>query len=86
MVDQTSTDKKPDIPHSPAPHGQQNRRGGRCQHHIRWNGPGGGASPKNVGKTPGLENDIFDNTGAHDAAMLHCSLKQIADYYESGHN
>ena len=42
----------------------------------------GGASPKNVGKTQGLEYDIFDNTGAHDAAMFHCSLKQIADYIQ----
>jgi len=39
----------------------------------------GGASTKNVGKTPGLENNIFDNTGAHDAAMFHRSLKQITE-------
>jgi hypothetical protein len=32
-----------------------------------------------VGKTPGLENNIFDNTGAHDAAMFHRSLKQITE-------
>jgi hypothetical protein len=82
MANQTSTNKKPDIPHSPAPHGQQNHCGGRRQHCNCWNGPGGGASPKNVGKTPGLENDIFDNTGAHDAAIIHRSLKQIADYIQ----
>ncbi len=36
----------------------------------------------NIGKTPGLKNDIFDNTGARDAAMFHRSLKQIADYIQ----
>ena len=82
MADHTSTQKKPDIPDSPATSGQQHRRGGRRQHRNRWNNSGGGASPKNVGKTPGLENDIFDNTGAHDAAMFHRSLKQIADYIQ----
>ena len=82
MADHTPTAKKPDIPNSPAPPGQQHRRGGRRQHRNRWNTPGGGASPKNVGKTPGLENDIFDNTGAHDAAMFHRSLKQITDYIQ----
>ncbi len=82
MTDQTSTDKKPDLPHSPATHSQQNRRGGRRQHRNRWNSPGGGASTKNVGKTPGLEYDIFSNTGAHNAAMFHRSLKQIADYIQ----
>ena len=82
MADHTSTQKKPDIPDSPATSGQQHRRGGRRQHRNRWNNSGGGASPKNVGKTPGLENDIFDNTGAHDAATFHRTLKQIADYIQ----
>ena len=82
MTDHTPTPKKPDIPDSSANPGQQHRRGGRRQHRNRWNNPGGGASPKNVGKTPGLENDIFDNTGAHDAAMFHRSLKHIADHIQ----
>ena len=43
---------------------------------------GGGSSTKNVSKTANLENDIFDNTGTHDAAMFHRSLKQIADYIQ----
>jgi hypothetical protein len=79
MADPTPTPKKPGIPNSPATPGQQHRCGGRRQHRNCWNNPGGGASPKNVGKTPGLENDIFDNTGAHDAAMFHRSLKQITE-------
>ncbi len=82
MTNEDSMDKKPDLPHPPTTPGQQNRRGGRQQHQNRWNNPGGGASPKNIGKTPGLESDIFDNTGAHDAAMFHRSLKQIADYIQ----
>ena len=82
MADHKPTAKKPGIPHSPAPPGQQHRRGGRRQHRNRWNNPGGGASLKNVGKTPGLENNIFDNTGANDATMFHRSLKQIADYIQ----
>ena len=39
----------------------------------------GDPPPRLSAKTAGLENDIFDNTGAHDAAMFHCSLKSIAD-------
>jgi hypothetical protein len=34
------------------------------------------------GKTPGLKNDIFDNTGVHDAAMFHQSLQKNADYIQ----
>jgi hypothetical protein len=82
MADHTPTTKKPDIPNSPAPPGQQHCCGGRRQHRNCWNNPGGGTSPKNVGKTPGLENNNFDNTGTHDAAMFHRSLKQIADYIQ----
>ena len=82
MTNQDSKDKKPDLPHSPPTPGQQHHCGGRRQHQNRWHHPGGGASPKNIGKTPGLKNDIFDNTGAHDAAMFHHSLKQIADYIQ----
>ncbi len=82
MTNKDSKDKKPNLPHPPTTPGQQNHPGGRRQHRNRWNNPGGGASPRNIGKTPGLENDIFDNTGAHDAAMFHRSLKQIADYIQ----
>jgi hypothetical protein len=82
MTNEDSKDKKPDLPHPPTTPGQRNRRGGRRQHRNRWNNHGGGASHKNIGKTPGLENNILDNTGAHDAAMFHRSLKQIADYIQ----
>ena len=33
-------------------------------------------------KTPGIEHDIFDNTGVHDAANFHRSLKHIADHFQ----
>ena len=84
MNGDNTKDKKPDLPHPPTNLGQQNRRGGRCEHQNCWNNPGGGggATPKNIGKTTGLENNILDNTGTHDAAMLHRSLKQIADYIQ----
>ena len=63
--------------------GQQNHCGVRRQHRNCWNNPRGGeAPPKNIGKTPGLENIISNNTSAHDAAMFHRSLKQIADYIQ----
>ncbi len=29
--------------------------------------------------------DIFDNMGPHDAAIFHCSLKNIADYLQLSH-
>ena len=43
---------------------------------------GGRSSTNNLGKTAGLDNDSFYNTGAHDIAMFHCSVKQIANYIQ----
>jgi hypothetical protein len=37
------------------------------------------------GKTPEIKNDIFDNTGPHDAANFHRSLKNIANYLQLMH-
>ncbi len=54
MANQTSTNKKPDLPHSPAPHGQQNCRGIHRQHRNRWNGPGGGHPPKMLARRQAL--------------------------------
>ena len=82
MSSDDSKDKKPNLPHPPKNVGQKNRRGGRRQHQNRWNNPRGGLSTNNLIKTADLENDILDNTGAHDAAMFHCSLKQIANYIQ----
>ena len=82
MTNDDWKDKKPNLPYMPMTPGQQNPRGGCHQHQNCWNNHGWGTSPKNIGKTPGLKNDIFDNTGAHDVTIFHRSLKQIADYIQ----
>jgi hypothetical protein len=76
-------EKKPDVPaHVKVNKGQHNHQGGH-RHRNRWNNAaGGGSTNKFVGKTPGLENNIFDNTGAHDAHMFHCSITHITDYIQ----
>ena len=64
--------------HTP-PAGEINKgRGGRRWGHNRqrWNNNAAiGSAGKFKGKTPGIEHDIFDNTGVHDAANFHRSLK-----------
>jgi hypothetical protein len=58
-----------------------NRRGG--QNRQRWNNNSAiGSTGKFKGKTPGIEHDIFDNTGVHDAANFHRSLKHIVDHLQ----
>jgi hypothetical protein len=61
------------------PAGEINKgRGGRRGGHNRqrWNNNVAiGSAGKFKGKTPGIEHDIFDNTGVHDAANFHRSLK-----------
>ena len=77
-------DKKPNAPTPPV--GEPNkgcggRRGG--QNRQRWNNNSAiGSTGKFKGKTPGIEHDIFDNTGFHDAANFHRSLKHIADHLQ----
>jgi hypothetical protein len=67
-----NNDKKTNAPTPPAgepnkeqggPHGSQNRQRRNNNSAIRSTG-------KFKGKTPGIEHDIFDNTGVHDAARL----------------
>ena len=55
-----------------------------CRHCNRWgnNNNNNNAATRVKGKTPGLENDMFDNTGVHDAAMFHRSLQKIANYFQ----
>ena len=72
---------------TPTPHeGETNKgRGGRRggQNRQRWNNNAAiGSAGKFKGKTPGIEHDIFDNTGYHDAANFHRSLKHIADHLQ----
>jgi len=78
-------EKKPDVPaHVKVNEGQHNHQGGRGHRNRSNNAAGGESTNKFVGKTPGLENNIFDNTGApdHDAHMFHRSLAHITDYIQ----
>ena len=79
-----NSDKKPTLPHLPQGNkkkGRGGRRGG--QNRQRWNNHSAiGSTGKFKGKTPGIEHDIFDNTGVHDAANFHRSLKHIADHLQ----
>ena len=77
-------EKKPDVPAQAKVNKGQNYRQGGCHNRNRWNNvASGGSTTTFVGKTPGRENNIFDNTGAHDAHIFHCSLKHIANYVYS---
>ena len=61
------------------------RRGGHNRQ--RWNNNVAiGSAGKFKGKTPGIEHDIFDNTGVHDAANFHRSLKHIADHLSNSNH
>jgi hypothetical protein len=78
-----NNNKKNAAPTPPA--GEPNKgRGGRCgnQNHQCWNNNSaiGSTGRFNKGKTPGIEHDIFGNTGVHDATNFHRSLKHIADH------
>jgi hypothetical protein len=75
-------DKQLKIPAPQANNGNNNRCGRRCQYCNRWNNAVGGSHGKFKGKTPRIENNNFDNTRAHDAANIHCSLKHIADHLQ----
>jgi hypothetical protein len=75
-------DKEPKIPTPQANNGNNNCCGGRRQHLNRWNKAAGGSHGKFKGKTPWIENNIFGNTGAHNAANFHHSLKHIADHLQ----
>jgi hypothetical protein len=76
-------EKKPD-PTSPLVHDghPQRRRDRRHRNRSGNNHISTNTTPKEKGKTPGLENDVFDNTGVHDAAMFHRSLQKIADFVQ----
>ena len=77
-------DKKPNVPTPPV--GDPNKGRGGCrggQNSQRWKTNSAlGSTGKFKGKTPGIEHDIFDNTGFHDAANFHRSLKHIADHLQ----
>ena len=75
-------DKKPDSVPSPVQNGQPQRRRDRRSRNKWGNNNNNNTNPKEKGKTIGLENDIFDNTGMHDAAMFHRSLQKIADHFQ----
>jgi hypothetical protein len=75
-------DKQPEIPARQANDRNNNRHGKRRQHCNRWKNAAGGSHGKFKGKTPGIENDIFDNTGVHNATNFYCSFKQIADHLQ----
>ena len=64
-------DKKPDAVPSPVHDGQPQRRRDRPNRNRWENNSNNNTNPREKGKTPGLENDIFDNMGVHDAAMFH---------------
>jgi hypothetical protein len=49
----------------------------QCHKHIAW---------KVQGKTQGIENNISDNNGPHNAANFHHSLKHIADHLQLVHS
>ena len=61
-----------------------NRRNRRIRN--RWNNTAVAGNNNNnskfEGKTTEIKNDIFDNTGPHDAALFHRSLKNIADHLQ----
>ncbi len=77
-------DKKPNVPTPPV--GDPNKGRGGCrggQNSQRWKTNSAlGSTGKFKGKTPRIEHDIFDNTGFHDAANFHRSLKHIADHLQ----
>ncbi len=55
-------------------------RGGQQTPRQRWNHAG-----KTLRKTKEIANDIFDNTGPHDAATFNKLLKNIVDYLQLQH-
>ena len=81
-------DEKGIKPHVPAQQGggdnNADQRGGegncRNNRHCWQQGRQGGTQFK--GKTKEIAEDIFDNTGQHDAATFNKSLKNIADYLQ----
>jgi hypothetical protein len=79
-----NSEKKPNAPAPQAVEANRGRGGGRRHNRNRWNNTAVGSMSmgKFKGKTPGIEQDIFDNTGANDAANFHRSLKHIADHHQ----
>jgi len=75
-------DKKPDVTLSPVHDGQPQQRRDRRHRNRSGNNNNNSNNPKERGKTPCLENDLFDNTGVHDAVMFHRLLQKIADYIQ----
>ncbi len=59
--------------------------GNHCNLRQRWRQRGhqGGGTFK--GKTKEIKNNIFDNTGPHNAAIFNKSLKNIANYLQLQH-
>jgi hypothetical protein len=66
-----NTDKKPEIPAPQANNGNNNCHGRCHQYCNKWNNTMDRSHGKFKGKTPRIENNIFDNTRAHDAANFH---------------
>jgi len=68
--------KKTNAPTPPAGDPNKGRGGPRGgQNGQRWNNNSAlGSTGKFKEKTPGIEHDIFNNTGFHDAANFHRSL------------
>jgi hypothetical protein len=84
IIDKEET--KPAIA-SPQPGEGDNKNRGNRNHRRkrnRWNNVtvAGNIHGKFEGKTKEVKNDIFDNTGPHDAALFHRSLKNIADHLQ----
>jgi hypothetical protein len=72
---------------TPNQEGRNNHQGCNCHHHNRqhWNNNNNASGGKFRGKTKEIENNTFDNTGPHDAALFNKSLKNIANYFQLQH-
>jgi hypothetical protein len=72
---------------NPSPPGGGNNSfcGGQRNHCNRWTNAMNALPGKFKRKTQGIENDIFNNTGPHNAANFHCSLKYIMEHLQLIH-
>ncbi len=59
--------------------------GRNCRHHRQCWTNNNNLTSKFKGKTKEIENDTFNNTGPHDAALFNKSLKNIANYLQLHH-
>ena len=78
-----NNERKPEVASLSGDNNNNHRRNRRIRN--RWNNTavaGNANNSKFEGKTTEIKNDIFDNTGPHDAALFHRSLKNIADHLQ----